>query len=246
MIELLSRGEHEKLYMQLFEILKRKIENKEWPTGTQIPTEEQLCKMFNVSRATVRNAVLELVRQGYLVRQQGKGTFVSKSYVSEGLIMIAVFKKLWVEDDSLYSKEILAKTVMMPIEGLAKELNIPENKHVIYIKALWLFKKDPSILQESFIPLSICPKILEEDLSSQSIIDLLEKKYSIKTTDVHVYFNLVSLNKEMAQPLQIPEGSPAIFMIQKVFSGDTIILLNKFYKKGDDSKLFIAFQRKAL
>ncbi len=246
MVELLSRDEHEKLYMQLFEILKRKIENKEWTPGMQIPTEDQLCKMFNVSRATVRNAVLELVRQGYLIRQQGKGTFVSKSYISEGIIMTTVFKKVWIENDSLLRKKIIAKTVMMPVGDLSKELNVPENRHVIYIKVLWFFKENPSILQESFIPFNICPQILEEDLETQSIIDLFEKKYSIKITSVNNYFDLINLNKEISQSLQISENSPAIFMVQKVFSGDTVILLNRFYKKNDGNKLFIAFQRKAL
>jgi len=246
MVELISRDEHEKLYLQLFEILKRKIENGEWTSGMQIPTEEQLCKTFNVSRATVRNAVLELVRQGYLIRQQGKGTFVSRSFISEGLIMTAVFKKLWVEDDSVFSKEVIAKTVMMPVSGLSVELGVPENRHVIYLKVLWESNKEPSILQESFIPFNICPQLLEEDIETQSIIDLFDKKYSIKITSVHNFFEIFYLNKELAQSLQIAEGSPVILMTQKVFSGDTVILLNKFYKRSDSNKLFIAFQRKAL
>lgn len=246
MVELISRDEHEKLYLQLFDILKKKIENKEWASGVQIPTEDQLCKMFNVSRATVRNAVLELVRQGYLIRQQGKGTFVSNNYISEGLIMTTVFKKLWVENESLYSKEVLAKTVIMPVGDLSKELQIPENRHVIYLKVRWLIDNKPSILQESFIPFNICPHLLEEDLENQSIIDLFEKKYSIKTTKVLNYFDLSILNKEIAQSLQVSENTYAIEMLQKVFSGDTVVLLSKFYKKSDENKLFIAFQRKAL
>lgn len=246
MVELISRDEHEKLYLQLFDILKRKIENNEWAVGMQIPTEEQLCKMFNVSRATVRNAVLELVRQGYLIRQQGKGTFVSRNFISEGLIMTTAYKKLWVEDDSVFKKEVLAKTVMMPVGNLSKELGIPENRHVIYVKILWFAEKEPSILQESFVPFNICPQLLEEDLETHSIIELFEKKYSIKTTKVHNYFDLTILNKELSLSFGIPENSTVILMTQKVFSGDTIILLNRFYKRNDNHKLFIAFQRKAL
>ena len=68
-MELIDREDHQKLYLQLFAILKKKIESSEWSVGSQIPTEEELCKLFNVSRATVRTAVLELVRQGYLKRQ---------------------------------------------------------------------------------------------------------------------------------------------------------------------------------
>lgn len=246
MVELISREEHEKLYLQLFGILKKKIETEEWKVGTKIPTEEQLCKMFNVSRATVRNAILELVRQGYLIRQQGKGTFVSKSFVSEGLVMTTVFKKLWVEDESWFNKEILAKTVIMPVGSLSKELNIQENKHVIYIKILWFLQNSPTILQESFIPLNICPKLLEEDLENHSIIELFEKKYSIKITRVNNYLDIELLSKEIAKILQTSENSPAIVIRQEIFSGDTVVLLNKFYKKKDINKLFISFKRKAI
>ncbi|QER42625.1 GntR family transcriptional regulator [Thermodesulfobacterium sp. TA1] len=246
MVELISRDEHEKLYLQVFDILKRKIESGEWKPGKKIPTEEQLCKMFNVSRATVRNAVLELVRHGYLIRKQGKGTFVRKNFISEGLLMTTIFKKLWVEDESIFRKEVLAKTVIMPVGDLSKELGVFENKHIIYLRILWQSDNEPSILQESFVPFNICSHLLEEDVETQSIIDLFEKKYSIKITKVHNFFELNSLDKELAQFLQIAEDTPVILITQKVFSGNTVVLLNKFYKKNDKNKLFIAFQRQIL
>ncbi|HHW20080.1 GntR family transcriptional regulator [Thermodesulfovibrio thiophilus] len=246
MDELINRDDHAKLYLQLYTILKKKIENQEWYSSMQIPTEEQLCRMFNVSRATVRNALMELVRQGYLIRQQGKGTFVSKNFISEDLIMATVFKKLWFENDSIFTEKIVAKTVMMPVGNLSNELNIPENKHVIYIKIIWFAEKDPTMIQESFIPFNICPQLIEENIGHQSIIELLEKKYNIKTTRVHNYFELIFLNKEVSSYFELEENFPAILMNQKVFSGDTVILVNKFYKKMDNHKIFIAFQRKAL
>lgn len=246
MVELISREEHEKLYLQLYEVLKRKIESGEWSPGTQIPTEKQLCKIFNVSRITVRNALLELVRQGYLIRQQGKGTFVSKNLPTEGLMMTTFFKKLWIEDESRLNKRVLAKTVIMPVDGLSQELNISQDKHVIYIKILWQIGENPSILQESFIPVEVCPQLIEEDIEAQSLIELFEKKYSIKITKVDVYFEINSLNKEFAKVLKTNKGDPAILMIQKIFSGDTIVLLNKFYKKDDNNKFFITLQRKTI
>ncbi|NWF98245.1 MAG: GntR family transcriptional regulator, partial [Nitrospirae bacterium] len=44
-MELIDREDHQKLYLQLYEILKKKIESGEWQVGTQIPTEEDLCNM---------------------------------------------------------------------------------------------------------------------------------------------------------------------------------------------------------
>ena len=74
----IDREKPQKLYFQLLEILTGHIENGEWKVGTQIPTEDQLCGRYNVSKATVRLAVAELVSLGYLKKFQGKGTFVRR------------------------------------------------------------------------------------------------------------------------------------------------------------------------
>lgn len=66
------------LYYQLFESLKNKIKNGEYPVGSSIPGEFQLIKMYGVSRGTVVKAIGQLVNEGYLRRVHGKGTFVTK------------------------------------------------------------------------------------------------------------------------------------------------------------------------
>jgi len=93
-LELLDRQDYRKLYIQLYEIILKKIEDKEWPVGFQIPIEQELCNVFKMSRATVRSAISELARQGYLTRQQGRGTFVSKKVISDKLTMFITFGEL--------------------------------------------------------------------------------------------------------------------------------------------------------
>ena len=135
-MELIDREDHQKLYLQLYEILRKKIESSEWTIGSQIPTEEELCKTFNVSRATVRTAVLELVRQGYLKRQQGKGTFIFRNMISEGLTMLTSLRELFFEEDLHFSTNVLARTVMMPVDDMDIRLNI-EKECGITIKAIY-------------------------------------------------------------------------------------------------------------
>ena len=59
-----DRDSQQKLYVQMFSIIKEKIEKREWPVGSQIPTEDELCKAYDVSKATVRMAIADLVRSG--------------------------------------------------------------------------------------------------------------------------------------------------------------------------------------
>ena len=82
-----DRESQQKLYVQMFSIIKEKIETREWPVGSQIPTEDELCKTYDVSKATIRMAIADLVRTGYLKKLQGKGTFVKHSIPDLGITM---------------------------------------------------------------------------------------------------------------------------------------------------------------
>ncbi len=64
------------LYQQLFIILKQKIVNGSIPVGSKLPGEDEIEAFYNVSRTTVRQAIEVLVKEGFVRKQQGKGTFV--------------------------------------------------------------------------------------------------------------------------------------------------------------------------
>lgn len=243
-MEIIDREDHQKLYFQLYEILKKKIESSEWPIGSQIPTEEELCKMFNVSRATVRTAVLELVRQGYLKRQQGKGTFIYKNFVSEGLTMLANFRELLYEEGLSFTTNVLARTVMMPIDDLDVKLDISKDKHIIYIKRLHSIDNEPVLLQETYIPYHICPLLLEEDIEHQSLFELFEKKYGIKITRVKNYIEITYLNADEARLIGLPEGSQSILLNQHFYSGEILVMYTRSIKRTDRFKFLIDLEKK--
>jgi DNA-binding GntR family transcriptional regulator len=245
-MELIDREDHQKLYMQLYEILRKKIESKEWAVGSQIPTEEDLCKMFSVSRATVRTAVMELVRQGYLRRQQGKGTFIFRNAVSEGLSMLTSLKELLLEEGVGYGSHVLARTVMMPVDGLHTKLGISEDKHVIYIKRLWTSGEKPVLLQEIYIPYHICPLLLEDDIEGVSLFDLFERKYGIKITKVDNFMETIRLEPDQSLLLESPKDSFALLLTQIFYSGDTLIMYMRSLKRQDRLQLLIELERKAV
>lgn len=67
------------LYFQLRGQLKKMIDSGEFADGQPLPTEQVLCEKFGLSRYTVRQALGDLVKDGYLVKVQGKGTFVQRT-----------------------------------------------------------------------------------------------------------------------------------------------------------------------
>jgi GntR family transcriptional regulator len=244
-MELIDREDHQKLYLQLYEILKKKIESSEWPLGSQIPTEDDLCKMFAVSRATVRTAILELVRHGYLKRQQGKGTFVFRSAVSDGLNMFTNFRDILFEEDINLVAAVLARTVMMPVNDLNAKLDIPRDRHIIYVKRLFSADNEPVLLQESFIPYHICPLLLEEDIGQNSLSDLFERKFGIKISKVRNYMEIAHLSADESRLIGLSEKSSAILLNQYFYSGETLVMYVRSIKRTDKYKFLIELERKA-
>lgn len=85
------------IYQQLKEIIRRKVEDGEFMPGERIPTEYELCDMFAVSRAPVRQALSELVNEGLLNRQQGSGTFVNQKIGETAApLRVIVPEDLWI------------------------------------------------------------------------------------------------------------------------------------------------------
>jgi GntR family transcriptional regulator len=245
-MELIDREDHQKLYLQLHEILRKKIESGEWQVGAQIPTEDELCRIFGVSRATVRTAVLELVRQGYLKRQQGKGTFIYKNIISEGLSMQTSLKELLFEEGLEIASMVLARTVMMPVDDLDQKLGITPDKHIIYIKRIWTVHDEPVLLQENYIPHHVCPLLLEDDLDNHSLFEIFDKKYGIKITQAKNYMDITRLSADEGRVLGLPEGSPAILLIQHFYSGDTMIMYARAVKRPDRFQFAVELERKVV
>jgi GntR family transcriptional regulator len=241
MKELIHREDHQKLYVQLIDILKKKIETGEWDVGFQIPTEEDLCQTYGVSRATVRSAIAELVRDGYLFRQQGKGTFV-KQVVSNKLVMLTSFRELMLEPGVEFSTEVRIQTTMMPLGTIGNLLNISLDKHIIYIKRITVVDGKPIIIQEIHIPLYICPDLLHENVAVNSLFGLF-KRYKIEVTRVRNYFGIAYLSAEEARAFKLTEGAPTLLLNQLFFSGETPVMYIRSVKRHDSFGFAIEFKK---
>lgn len=245
MTVIINRDNTKKLYIQMLEILKNKIESGEWAVDSQIPTEDDLCKMYEVSKATVRQAVTELVRSGYLLKQQGRGTFVCKRVISEGLSMLTSFKELMLEAKVVFSTKVLAQTVLMPTDDLDLMLNIPEDMHLIYLKRLRFVGSDAILLQESYLPYHICPQLLQDDLEQNSLLEILENKYQIRITKVQDFIEVAPVTRNEGDLLGLESGTAVLLLEQKFFAGSQEIMYTRSLKRPERFRFFIERERKS-
>ncbi|GAA4407088.1 GntR family transcriptional regulator [Nibrella viscosa] len=81
-------------YQHIHESLRQQIQRGEFPTGSLLPSENELCATFQTTRMTVRQALNELVRDGYIKRQHGKGSIVTSERPALGLLSFRGFSEV--------------------------------------------------------------------------------------------------------------------------------------------------------
>ena len=125
-------------YIQLVKLLNDQITDQKWKPGQQIPGEQELCSLYNVSRTVVRQALGELERSGLISRKKGKGTFVSEPKVEEGLMqnLTGFHQEMAAKGVNTITK-VLHHAVTKANSKVAEYLGIPEGTKVIDIQRLF-------------------------------------------------------------------------------------------------------------
>ncbi len=167
------------LYLQIKEHLLSRIDSGIWKEGEMIPTENELCREYNVSNITVREAIKILVQDGKLSRTPGKGTFVTEPKLEQKLNRFFSFSR-WAKQNELEPASRILKVEMIQSDlHLAQHLDINENDPLTRIERLRLGSDEPLMLEIIWVPEAICPDLRIKDLANVPLNDILKKDYNI-------------------------------------------------------------------
>ncbi|MGQ9625340.1 MAG: GntR family transcriptional regulator [Anaerolineae bacterium] len=200
-------------YFQLKELLREEIESGKWQPEQQIPSEAELCERFELSRTVVRQALNELVNEGLLYRQKGKGTFVARPKIGESLVQnLTGFYEDMVARGLTPVTQVLEQSVVPASKKVAEKLNLKPGSKVIKIERRRFINDEPILLVTTYIPYEACPELLNEDLTKQSLYALLEEKYGLEIVRGHRTLEAVAANEYEARLLNIEEKAPLVLL----------------------------------
>lgn len=210
----LLQGNNEPLYSQLKQILRTAIVNGEYVQGQQIPTEQELMKRYDVSRITVRRAIQELINERYLIKSQGKGTFVNEIRPNRELVNLKSFTENCEEHHHVAKSQVLSVSLDKANKHDIRRLGVSEEDKVIHVARLRSKDDTPFLIEHSYYPYPQYAVLLERNLSG-SIYAILKEELGMIPIRSEKSIEIAYATAEQAQLLGINKGA-AVFLMRTI------------------------------
>ncbi|UHA73776.1 GntR family transcriptional regulator [Paenibacillus sp. 481] len=221
------------LYLQIKKILKDRILHGEYPLELNIPSEPQLEAEFQVSKITVRNAITELVQEGYLEKRSGKGTKVIRNTSISKLSKGKRFTEVLVEERHKIQKQLLKVAVVRSEEGT--EPHRLFGGDVLCIERLYRLDDAPYIHYTHYLSASLGDIVTSEisDMQLQSLYELLEE-HGISLEKFRDEFAVAVAPLHVEKVLQLKEAAPLLKRSRYSYdaSGKVIEYSEGYYNTG--------------
>lgn len=199
-------------YYKIYEELLQEIEKGVYEEYSLFPSDTELVRRFQVSRGTVREAIKLLFRQGYLVREQGKGTFVTYQKIQQNPDTLIGFTELMEKHNIKPSARLLVKKEGSPPSKIRKLLQLGDDEKVFRVERLRFGNSHPLIIERSWFVHSLFSPIAEMDIEKNSIYGLLYANTDTKLGNATQQIEAVSAGNEEHKLLEVEIGTPLLLI----------------------------------
>ena len=230
------------LYLQVADILRGRINRRQWPAGTLIPTLEALAEEFKVARVTARQAVQVLTREGLVSPRRGYGTVVTRADDTPNtVVMKTTLESLASMYESTSAKMLtFDETNAMPnVEPAQGRLG----SSYVYMRRLHFTEGKPYAVISLYLLQDVFQRAPDEFRSRAVIPQLLRMKRSIRIDRAHQTMSIGAADPEAAKLLEVRVGTP-VAHVNRVFldRNEQILYYAEVVYRGDWVKWEIELQ----
>lgn len=200
-------------YLKIVEAIKSKITSEEVQPGDAIQSENLLCEEFNVSRMTVRKGLAVLVNEGYIYSIPGKGNYVCEPNLD---LYTLHFDEMMTTEKKGEEIRLIEVNVIKPSYEVGFNLEIPENKHVIVVKRIFVSDGLVKAYDIKYIPYYRGIPIVEKEIRYATFPEMVAKKNSIFAMTKKLKIRAMAAKGEVSQILDVLDGEPLLVVEQKL------------------------------
>ncbi|KVL36620.1 GntR family transcriptional regulator [Burkholderia territorii] len=198
------------LYVQIKDTLRARILDGSYAPHSRMPSEHELCAMFDVSRITVRQALGDLQKEGLLFRLHGKGTFVSKPKAFQNVTSLQGFAEAMSSMGYEIVNQLRSFRTVNADRHLATKLNVREGAPLVEIHRVRLLNREPVSLEQTWVPEALGKRLAGADLATRDIFLILENDCGVPLGHADVSIDAILADDEIVDALRVEEGSPVL------------------------------------
>ena len=241
----INRQEKAPLYDLIEQNLRQLILRGQLNQGESVPSEWELAELYGVSRLTVRNALENLTRQGWLVKRHGVGTFVAHPKVTEISPSKLSFTEQMRSIGRKPSSRLVSIRVIPTDADVASSLKLDQGQPVVEIMRVRLADNEPILLETSYLSQARFPGLeLATQLASTSLYDWLSSQYHTSVAMMDQTLEPVLLSEAQAKHLETLPGTPAMYSKVLAYTSEGVpIEYSWSVTRGDQCRFFFSFRR---
>lgn len=211
------------LYLQLMEVLVKKIEEKEYIEHEQLPSERELCEIYNLSRITVRQALQDLEHERYIYKLHGVGTFVAPKLYNQNLVKLYSFTDEMDKVGKKPTTEVLSFNEIAIDERLSRKMNLEPLEEVFKVIRLRFADGEPLMYETSYLPKKVFPNLTEKDLKERSMYEVFQQDYKIGVTKATEHLSATLIQEDEGLYLKVDRNQPGMLIKRSAYHNDELI-----------------------
>lgn len=212
--------------------------------GSVIPTEREIGEKLQVSRITVRRAIDELVREGYLVTQQGKGTFVARSKIERRIMHMKSFSEQMLEEGHRPGSQLLSLRHERATGHVATMLQIKTDDWIWVVERLRSTDDEPICISLTYLNLPLEVALTPAELQRETSLWVILEQKGIYLKRSEATIQAIPAGEREAGFLQIQTGAPLLLVEGVVYTDDNLpVEYHQMFNRGDRYKYSIQSSR---
>lgn len=228
------------LYLQLAEAIKQYITSNTWQQGMMIPSETELSKTCDVSVGTVKKTLDMLAQEGYVIRHQGKGTFVAGPDFSKSFTRFFRYSDENATPLSEFGSKTLGKSVIQSDKTVAKALGLDVGEKVFYLHRLRTSQSLNLAVEKIYLPYERFRGIEHISLTDALLYPIYQTHFNTPVVWADEYLQAVIADTDTAHLLKIDTTTPVIGIERIAYtSRDVPIEFRQHIGRGDHFKYHI-------
>lgn len=200
-------------YEMIKQDLIEKISNGTYPSGSMLPSENELIKIYGVSKITIRHAINELYLADYIEKKQGKRTYVKSMAKPQELSTISSYTEEIIRQGMVPSRKLISANLRLSTEEEQKFLNLDKSEAVYSLKRIIYADGNPLCYTDTSLPYKYFRDIEYYNFEENSLYNVIENNYNIKITASTLKLRAVAANELIAKYLDIEKKSPVLLSV---------------------------------